>query len=67
MFNILRTPRLRFKVCKYRRFKDISLNIKSFLIGGGVTEILTMISVQKCYFQLNRKIEQILMPVVHAN
>ena len=32
----------------------------------GATEILTMISMQKCLFQLYQKIEQMFMPVVYS-
>ena len=51
--HILHTPNLRSNFCYYRRLKrfQMILHISNvFGSRGGATEILTMISVQKCHF-----------------
>ena len=41
--------------------------MKTLWIEGWGIEILTMIGVEKCQFQINQKVEQHFMPDVHAN
>ena len=52
---------------RLERFKKILCISKVFGSRGGGIEILTMTGVQKCQIFANQEVEQLYIPVVHAN